>query len=94
VPTLGEVGQLALPEGERVVVSSWLDVESLSNIGLHIDEHLSFGLSLLSLGACLFLLHGSGSLIQFLFLLLLEIIVILIVYMDFGLIPLTDVMEL
>ena len=81
--TLGEMGQLALPEGEWVVVPSWLDVESLGHIGLHIDEHLSLGLGLLSLSACLLLLHGAGSLVQFLFLLLLEILLILIINVDF-----------
>ena len=93
MPTLGEVRQLALPEGERVVVPSWLDVQCLSHIGLHINEHLSLGLSLLSLGACLLLLHGAGSLIQLLFLLLL-LLEILLIYAHFGLIPLADVVEL
>ena len=83
MPTLGEMGQLALPEGERVVVPSWLDVESLSHIRLHINEHLSLGLGLLSLGACLLLLNGARSLVQFLFLLLLEILIILIINVHF-----------
>jgi hypothetical protein len=77
------MGQLALPEGEWVVVPCWLDVESLGHIGLHIDEHLSLGLGLLSLSSCLLLLHGARSLIQFLFLFLLEILLILIINVDF-----------
>ena len=83
MPTLGEMRQLALPEGEGVVVPSWLDVECLSHIRLHIDEHLSLSLGLLSLSACLLLLHGARSLIQFLFLFLLEILLILIINADF-----------
>jgi hypothetical protein len=83
VPTLSEMGQLTLLKGERVVVSSWLDVESLGHIRLHIDEHLSLGLGLLSFSACLLLLHGARSLVQFLFLFLLEILIILIINVDF-----------
>ena len=88
------MGKLVLSEGERVVVPSWLNIESLGYIGLHIDKHLSLGLSLLGLGASLLLLHGAGSLIQFFFLLILEILIILIINADFGLISLSDVVQL
>jgi hypothetical protein len=51
-------------KGEWVAVTTCrLDVKGLGNIRLDVDEHLPFDLSLLSLGACLLLLHGAGCLI-------------------------------
>lgn len=42
----------------------WVHVQSLSHIGLHIDEHLSLGLLLFSLDSCLFLVYSPASLVK------------------------------
>lgn len=69
-------------EGEGVRVALRRHVQSLLNVGLHIDEHLSLDLLLLSLSLSLLFLHRARSLIHLITLSVLEILRVLIICSD------------
>ena len=85
---------MILPKGEGVAVTCCLDIHGLRHIGLHVDEHLSLSLCLLSLGSRFLFLHGPRGLIHFLFFLD-KVVLIFIIDIDLGgSIVLPDVMKL